>query len=80
MGISQCTGALSGGKVKIPTLDSKEEQFQSSPKLYSPANIATFNNPIISMKRLPVSKAQEIRLVQNRKAARESRRRKKIMI
>lgn len=33
-----------------------------------------------SQKRAPVSKAREIRLEQNRKAARESRRRKKVMI
>jgi hypothetical protein len=32
------------------------------------------------LKRLPMSKAREIRLEQNRKAARESRRRKKVMI
>eukprot|EP00957_Ditylum_brightwellii_P067080 5091682-Ditylum_brightwellii.AAC.1 len=32
------------------------------------------------LKRAPMSKAREIRLEQNRKAARESRRRKKVMI
>ena len=36
--------------------------------------------PSKSLKRAPMSKAREVRLEQNRKAARESRRRKKIMI
>lgn len=45
-----------------------------------PTNKVAPKDPTKPIKRAPMSKAREIRLEQNRKAARESRRRKKVMI
>lgn len=50
-------------------------------KMDAESNCAVTNTPGLKpIKRAPMSKAREIRLEQNRKAARESRRRKKIMV
>jgi len=73
--------ALSGGialtKLKTETPDA-QDPIPSPNTTEVPAT--TPINGIAPIKRMPMSKAREIRLEQNRKAARESRRRKKIMI
>ena len=77
--------------VKRPADDEREEEqakkFKTSNGLDALATVSTYPATAApgtvesgSIKRAPVTKARENRLEQNRKAARESRKRKKLMI
>jgi len=69
-------------------IDKKLKTASGNSLAYTTTNTVEFNTPntmtttsdLKPLKRPPMSKAREIRLEQNRKAARESRRRKKVMV
>ena len=70
------------GESEIAEMDeeAKRVKVESEDDLKDQGLLAHGDEDLKPLKRPPMSKAREIRLEQNRKAARESRRRKKVMI